>query len=457
MNSPSQQKLVFFSDQSLNDEVDNWYSVYNILTRGNARCFLSGNSQKTQVHSLSGIPELSNGSLQRKNQEPVYSTVSVLKDTLLFSEIASDESVTDWAVIPLNEKYAPSVVDTTESNNYYTEFIWVKELNRTVNAAPVVINEKIYLPTISGEVYCFDSNGNVLWKAQAHAPISGRVAVAQGVAVVATTEGDIITYDAETGRVIQSIGTDEKLTSTPVIFKTTYRGDETYGVLIGTATGKMLCFELSSLNVIWENKSATGLIQSVPVPVNDRVVFGSWDGSLYCVDALTGELNWKWNESRSSAFSPAACVPQVGGGAVFVVSPDHYLSKIDLLLGKTIWRKREFDAWESVGISSDKKRLYVKSAFNKFFIVSAADGKRLKEYDLKNGADYAAIEPREFGTDVLTGTEHGFVWQLSSLGPKKLFYMGAARITGVIQTGDNTFIAGNVDGKLVLFSMPEEN
>jgi outer membrane protein assembly factor BamB len=456
MNSPSKQKLLFVSNQSLNGEVDNWYAASSILSRGNIRCLFSSDPSKAQIKNSNEIPSLSCPPLFRKDMPASYALVTIGKDTLSCAQISGDDTIQNWAAFSLHEQLKPRQIDTTEIDNYATDFNWVKELNRTTIAMPVFSNEKIYLATSAGEIWCYNAKGDVVWKAQTHAPVSGRLAVDQGVVVAATLDGDIITYDGENGRVIQSIGTDDKLTSTPVIFKTTYRNDETFAVLVGTSTGKLLCFELSSLNLIWENNSASGLIQSLPVLVKDRILFGSWDGYLYCIDAMTGTMNWKWNEAKNQIYAPAACVPQVADGAVFVVTPDRFVSKIDLLLGKTVWRKKEFDGWESIGMSADKKRLFIKSAVNKFFVVNAADGKKIHEYDLKSGYDLAPVEPRETPKGVLIGTGNGFVWLLTPTDQKKLFYMGGARITGILQTGENSFVASNIDGRIIFFAVQED-
>ena len=67
------------------------------------------------------------------------------------------------------------------------------------------------------------------------------------------------------------------------------------------------------------------------------------------------------------------------GKMCYVSSPDKFISAIDLSLGTTAWRKNDFNSWESIGISQDKKKIFVKSILDKFYIVSASDGKLIKE------------------------------------------------------------------------------
>ena len=111
------------------------------------------------------------------------------------------------------------------------------------------------------------------------------------------------------------------------------------------------------------------MIETKPLIFENKLIFGSWDGYLYCVDARSGVMIWKWTEDKDFYFSPAACLPVTDGDNVYITSPDKYVTAIDLLLGRTVWRKN-YNAWESIGITSDRKNLLIKSAKDKFFIVS---------------------------------------------------------------------------------------
>ncbi len=455
INTPSKQKVVFLSSNPMNGEVDNWFDAINALAKGNIRLLLNGGAHDNRQSEIAGIPSFTSRPVFKQGETPGYTVASVFKDSILFSEMLTDNSVHDWGAAALSEKYAVGTIDSTGFDNYMVEFNWMIELKKTITAPVTVANNKIFASTAAGDIFCFDMKGNTLWNVQAHAPVSGQIAIAQATGVVATIDGDILTFDAETGKLIQSIGTGEALTSSPLIIKIPYQNDEAQAVIVGTAGGKLLCFELSSLTLIWENKNAAGMIQRSPVLIKDRLIYGSWDGSLYCIDKTSGALNWKWNESKSFYYAPAGCMPQVNESGVYICTPDKFVSKIDLLLGKTLWRKKDFDASESIGMSKDKKQLYIKSQSNKFYSVNAADGKKIKEWNLKYGFDTTPIEPLALEDGAMLGTKNGYVFKVSSSGIQILFYMGAARIHNIVQSGANSFIASNMDGKIVSFSLQE--
>ena len=72
---------------------------------------------------------------------------------------------------------------------------------------------------------------------------------------------------------------------------------------------------------------------SSPTVSDQTVYFGSDDDYLYALNALTGQLRWKFKTGDVVYSSPA-----VADGVVFVGSHDHYLYAVDLKTGAERWR-----------------------------------------------------------------------------------------------------------------------
>src|SRR6266566_9638104 len=72
---------------------------------------------------------------------------------------------------------------------------------------------------------------------------------------------------------------------------------------------------------------------SSPTVSGDTVYFGSDDSYLYALNALTGELRWKFKTGDVVYSSPA-----VADGTVYVGSHDSYLYAVDLKTGAERWR-----------------------------------------------------------------------------------------------------------------------
>src|SRR5438067_1255322 len=72
---------------------------------------------------------------------------------------------------------------------------------------------------------------------------------------------------------------------------------------------------------------------SSPTVFDDTVYFGSDDRYLYALNALTGELKWKFKTGDVVYSSPA-----VADGAVYVGSHDGYLYALDTKTGEERWK-----------------------------------------------------------------------------------------------------------------------
>ncbi|MEI9807840.1 MAG: PQQ-binding-like beta-propeller repeat protein [Bacteroidota bacterium] len=71
-----------------------------------------------------------------------------------------------------------------------------------------------------------------------------------------------------------------------------------------------------------------GAIFSSPAIAKDNVVFGSGDGSIYCLHVKTGKLKWKIQTGASVLGSPL-----ISNDTVFIGGSDHTFSALDLKTG----------------------------------------------------------------------------------------------------------------------------
>ncbi len=80
-----------------------------------------------------------------------------------------------------------------------------------------------------------------------------------------------------------------------------------------------------------------GLIASSPMlaqlPAGPSVLFGSYDGALYCLDAATGKERWKF-QTQGEVYSQ----PCLSDGVIYFGSKDRHVYALDAATGKERWR-----------------------------------------------------------------------------------------------------------------------
>ncbi len=463
----SNEKILFFTHHPLDGDIDNWFKATNILQKKNIRVIFYGHGHSNKFSYLNDIPAIMTRSTLSDKNGWGYSLFGITNDSLFTTEINAAQQNKMWASISLNDTLIIPKIDSLQFENYSINILWQKDLNKTIISSPLVYEDKIVTTTANGEIFCFNQNGNQIWNYNTNSRIVSRSNAIADILVVGTISGDLYTFDINTGKVLQILGLGESITS-QISFYTIQQLDEQINfIIVGTNSGTIHCYEFNTLNPVWSNSDATGMIETRPLVIKDKVIYGSWDGYLYCVDAKTGLLIWKWSENKNFYYSPASCIPVSDGKNIYITTPDKYTSAIDLLLGKTIWRKNTFSSWESIGISNEKKRLFIKSDKDKFYIVNAASSSIIKNINLGYGLDTSPNEILEFNGNIIFGGKNGIIYLIDkNYNSKKLLFLGNSRVHSIYQifvrprqsaeTGgkENTFVSTNMDGKIVVFSLP---
>ncbi len=450
-------EVYFFVHHPPTGDLDNAPAIHEILKSVKRPVFFCGHGHSNKKLDYSGIPGFMGIATLKKYKNPSgFNIVDFSADSIAITTHFLEEDKTEqWAVL----KKKDAVIGETPLPDKFTddgvEILKNIDLSAGIAAEPVFEEGKILVTTLQGRVILFDSLGNELWRTKLAAPVTGAGTVTGGRVIVGATNGDLYSLDAETGDVIQTIGLDEAITSQLVTINAERYGKKVKAVIVGTASGKLYCYETMEFSQLWVNDLAEGMIQSKPLVYKDKIIYGAWDGYLYSVDAKNGLLNWRWSENPNFYYSPAGCRPATDGEYVYVVTPFKHLYAIDLLLGSTKWSTDKFAAWESVTLSSDAGKLYVRSLYDNFFIADASNGKQLNKYELKMGTDASPGTAIEEGNSIIFGSGNGNIYKVTGNEAKKILRLGLSKTMSPLSLGSGKILAMNMDGRMVIFSLTE--
>lgn len=172
------------------------------------------------------------------------------------------------------------------------ELLWEIELGDQVLATCAIVGDRVYVPCLSGELFCLDrQTGKQLW---VHKSVS---------------------------KVEANTFAPGFKSSPTVADGTVYLGDED-GVFhaVDADTGKLK----------WKYETG-GEIFSCAAVINGRVLFGSYDNCLYCLKQSDGSLAWKF-ETQGYVH----CSPAVVAGRTFIAGCDEHLRIINIETGEQI-------------------------------------------------------------------------------------------------------------------------
>lgn len=454
------QELVLLTHFPFTSETDNWYKVTNRLRNSGIRMIQTGSGHKNQIMSFSGIPAAMCREAMGDAKTPAgFTIVENRPDSLLFFDGNADSAAAPWGAVFKGTKPEIPQIDSSDFIDYYSAVTSKAALNTTLNIPPVIWKNRIYTASPEGHITCIDSTGAKLWEFPAGTPVVSGPVIADSLLVFAAATGDLFTLKAATGKVIQTVGIGEPITSK--LISINYKGDKFLidgskpdtAIVMGTSSGKLMCYDINSLDQLWENNSAKDMIISKPLYVENKIVFGSQDGFLYCVDARSGVMIWKWSSTKNPAASQIECTPVTDGKYVYVVSSDKSVASIDLLLGKLHWKKDNLPA-AGAELSSDKTRLLIKGSNDKFYYISSGNGKVIKEVNLKSGPDSSPVTPLEYNGGVFTACRKGIVQYIDKdYNVRPLIYTGSSRLHSVMHLTPGKFAAADLDGLVTIFEL----
>lgn len=181
------------------------------------------------------------------------------------------------------------------------------------------------------------------WKFTADSSIQSSPAIVEGVAYFASTAGTIYAVDASTGGLKWSYAIGFLMKSSVAVANGK--------VYTGTDDGSVYCIDASNGNKLWQTNTGGVKINNLrgnwlagasdqrasPVMFKSRVYAAALDGYLYCLNANSGAILWKYQTG-----GPIVATPAIDEDAIFVASctpsPNGALYKLNLD-GNLQWKK----------------------------------------------------------------------------------------------------------------------
>ena len=169
------------------------------------------------------------------------------------------------------------------------EKLWEVSLGDQILATAAIVGDFVYVPCLSGELVCLKrSNGEKVWAYKSVEKVEAN-SFAPGFKSSPTVTSDAI-----------------------------YLGDE---------EGVFHAIDRKSGKGLWKFETQ-GEIYSSAAVTEGRILFGSYDNNLYCLD-MEGKLAWKFGTQGY-----VHCAPAVVDGVTFIAGCDEHLRTIDIMTGE---------------------------------------------------------------------------------------------------------------------------
>lgn len=440
----------------LDGDVDNWYDVTDAVRPYNVRLFIGGHYHRIKNFSYDGIPGiLMRSNLADKNGKPGYGIYDVTADSVIVYTQRIGEKRRRFAAFSLSKEY----FDHKGHADHYPDFgvnkqysgvkeVWKANTGTAIFSSPVVCDNRVFVGDDAGQLLAYNfRNGRQLWKFSAKARIVGTPAVANGVVVFGSADRNIYGLDAADGSLKWTTAASE-----PVLGAVAVDDGTAY---IGASDSTMRAIDVQSGSVKWTYRSIRGYIETKPLVTSDKIIFGAWDNTLYCLNKSDGKELWRWTGGLTRMhFSPAAVWPVAANGKVFIVDPQRAITAIDINIGNTVWRTFRSMVRESLGLSADGSRIYAKTMEDSVVCYSTSGDKPVELWasNLGFGYEHAPSMPLEKGGVVYGGTKDGLIYALNPKNGKVIWKhkIGNSLINTVLPLNGREVLITSSEGHVVL-------
>ena len=453
-STPSSMPVIFLNHYPINNQLDNWYEVIDLLKQHNTVLIMCGHGHANKAFEFEDIPGvMGRSNLRAKSSSGGYNLVDITADTIFFAERNPVSEQTNlWTKVKLEHHLYDSLkkfprpdysINLKYQGKVRTQWKYTSDAN--IISTPVVVNNLVVFGNQNGVLTAISlKNGIKKWSVTTGGAIYSSPATSDKRIVFGSSDGYIYCINL-LGEAIWKIKTGAAVLGSPLI-----RNNIVY---IGGSDHVFRALQLKDGNQIWAFNKLDGPVVSTPVICKDHIIFGAWDTFLYSLNLSDGSLNWSWsNGSTIRNYSPASCIPVVHDNVIYIVAPDRYLTAIDATTGKTLWRTNESTVRESIGISPDGSTLYAKTMNDTLVAYHTSHDFQKASWKMNAGYGYEHVPSMLIEKDkkLYFGTRNGVVY---SIDIRKHEINWAYKIdnsmVNTIRPYGNSIIASTMDGKLV--------
>lgn len=399
-------------------DVDNWYEVTDAVRPYNIRTFVGGHYHVNRLSAYDGIPGiLVRSSLRDKEGVSGYGLYEVTPDSMYVYDQPLVGEPTKWAAISMTHNYydrggkADKYPDFS-INERYPDVVesWLVGSGIAIYSSAAVYKDRLFVGDDMGFMSCYlQRNGKKLWSFKSGHRIVGTPDVDGEVVVFGSADGKIYGIDANKGLELWQI-----TTNAPVLGAVTIDDGVAY---VGGSDNVFRAISISDGAVLWTYDNVEGYVETKPLVEGDKVIFGAWDSTLYALSKGDGRELWRWSEVKGTHFSPAAVWPVAADGKVFITDPQRAMTAIDIETGETVWRSFKSMVRETIGLSSDKKRIYSKTMRDSVVCYSALGDVAEQVWATNVGFGYEHAPSMQIECDgvMYGGTKEGLVFALDAM------------------------------------------
>lgn len=289
--------------------------------------------------------------------------------------------------------------------------LWKFKTAKAVRSSAIINNDTVYFGSGDDYLYALDlKTGNEKWKFKADDHMDSSPFYFNGRIYAASFKGTIFAVD-ESGKKVWQTGTGSKIlgSANAVELK---KGK--YGIVTGSYDNSLYCLDAGTGRIIWKYDTEN-YINGSPAVSNNLIVVGGCDSFLHVVDGSKGKGREKVEIGSYIAGSAA-----LSGNLAYIGHYDNQLVCVDYIKGKIIWKFGDVEEGAPFFSSPaiDGKHVVAGARDNNLYCIDRETGKELWKYGTGGIVDSS---PVIVDNKVIFGSADGRVYICSLRDGKKIW------------------------------------
>jgi outer membrane protein assembly factor BamB len=321
---------------------------------------------------------------------------------------------------------------------------------------PASDGARLYAGAHNGEVVSFDAEtGRQIWAIKTRLALAAGPGVGEGLVVFGTSDGELVALDAASGaeRWRELIGSE--VLAPPAVAPNV--------VVARSVDGRLRGFSTLNGNELWSVAQNTPALtlrgNTAPRVAGATVLSGFNNGRVGAYEVATGEAIWEVAVANPTGRSDlerlvdVSAGLQVVGNTAYVVGYQGRAVGIDLNSGAVLWQQ---DMSSYAGLGADLNNIYVTNDVSAVVALERGAGTQVWRQDALRLRDVTA--PTRYANTVVVGDFEGYLHWLDPNDGRFIARERAAseRITGPpLVVGQSVFVQGE-DGTVAAYRVQED-
>lgn len=281
---------------------------------------------------------------------------------------------------------------------------WTFHTPGYVDSSPAVADARVFFGSTDGALYSVRaSDGKLVWKFPTGSRVVSSPAVDNGLVYFSSYDGNFYALDEFNGHVRWRFSTGGEhrfeakhlhgvlpaAETMPDPFDTYLSSPALANGLVyfGSSDGNVYALDAITGNQRWHFKTGD-VVHASPAVAHGTVYVGSWDSYFYALDAQTGSLRWRFKTGEDPAIHNQVGIQSsaaVAGGVVYFGCRDSHLYALDEHTGLLRWSFRTGSSWVIASPAvRDGKVYFATSDSGLFYALDAPSGKVVFRLDFRH-------------------------------------------------------------------------